>query len=115
LIWQRNDSYDYDIAWQMPLPRGRWVDVVMPQRFAADGFVEMWVDGRQVTFFESSSHNPNDEAPTQRLEMATVDHSNGGGANHAKIMQYRQAGMFDSATLYFGSLLLGKTRASVGA
>jgi hypothetical protein len=115
LMWQRNGTYDYDIAWQMPLPRERWVDVLVHQRFAGDGWVEMWIDGRQVTFFESSSHNPNRVAPTQRLEMATIDSSNAGGPNHAKVMQYRQAGLFDSATLYFGSLLLGKTRASVGA
>jgi hypothetical protein len=114
LVWQRNDTYDYDVPFEMPLPKGRWVDVLVHQRFAADGWVEMWIDGQPVTFFASSSHNPNDVAPTQRLAMATVDHSNGGGPNHAKIMQYREAGLFDSATVFFGSLLVGTTRDSVG-
>jgi hypothetical protein len=115
LMWQRNGTYDYDIPWQMPLPKGRWVDVLVHQRFASDGWVEMWIDGQQVTFFQDSSYNPSDAGPTPRLEMATVDSSNDGGANHAKIMQYREAGLFDSATVYFGSLLVGTTRASVGA
>jgi len=115
LMWQRNGTYDYDIPWQMPLPKGRWVDVLVHQRFAGDGWVEMWIDGQQVTFFQDSSYNPSDAGPTQRVEMATVDSSNDGGANHAKIMQYRQAGLFDSATVYFGSLLVGTTRAAVGA
>jgi|SRR6187549_39964 len=115
LMWQRNGTYDYDIPWQMPLPKGRWVDVLVHQRFASDGWVEMWIDGQQVTFFQDSSYNPSDAGPTPRVEMATVDSSNDGGANHAKIMQYREAGLFDSATVYFGSLLVGTTRASVGA
>jgi hypothetical protein len=105
LLWQRNDSYDYDVPWRMPLIRGRWVEVLLHERFAGDGWVEMWIDGRQVTF----------PGGTQRLAMATMDHSNDGGPNHAKIMQYREAGMFDSATVYFGSLLLGRTREAVGA
>ena len=36
--------------------------------------------------------------------MKTMDSSNNGGANAAKFMQYREAGMFDSATVYFGAL-----------
>jgi hypothetical protein len=46
--------------------------------------------------------------------MATVDTSNNGGPNHAKIMQYRQKGLFDVATVYFGALKVGTTRAAVG-
>lgn len=103
LRWQRNGTYGYDIPWRMPIVRGRWISVLLHERFAADGWVEMWIDGERITF-------PNG---TQRLQMQTVDSSNDGGANHAKIMNYREAGMFDSSTVYFGSLKLGKTRASV--
>lgn len=113
LMWQRNGTYGYDIPWQMRLPRRRWVEVLMHQRFAPDGWVEMWIDGEPVTFFEAGSFNPNGEAPTQRLMMATVDASNGEGPNHAKIMQYREAGMLDSATVYFGALKVGATREAV--
>ena len=115
LMWQRNGTYKYDIAWEMPLPRGRWVDVLVHQRFASDGWVEMWVDGERVTFFQNSSYNPSGVAPTQRLAMATRDASNNGGANHAKIMQYRQKGLFDIATVYFGALKVGTSRTAVGA
>ena|GEM_PF-1526759 len=115
LMWQRNGTYKYDIAWEMPLPRGRWVDVLVHQRFASDGWVEMWVDGERVTFFQNSSYNPSGVAPTQRLAMATRDASNNGGPNHAKIMQYRQKGLFDVATVYFGALEVGTSRTAVGA
>ncbi|HEX9967656.1 MAG TPA: hypothetical protein VGB06_06900, partial [Solirubrobacterales bacterium] len=77
--------------------------------------VEMWVDGQRITFFQSSSYNPLGVAPTQRLAMATRDASNNGGPNHAKIMQYRQKGLFDVATVYFSALKVGTTRTSVGA
>lgn len=103
LLWQRNGTYDYDVPWRMPLPRGRWTTILLHERFAADGWVEMWVDGERVVFADGAD----------RLHMQTVDASNGGGPNSAKIMNYREAGMFNSATVYFGPLLLGNTRASV--
>jgi hypothetical protein len=102
--WERNGSYDWDIPWRMPLVKGRWVTVLLHERFANDGWVEMWIDGQQVSFFGRD----------QRLEMATMDSSNDEGANAAKIMQYREADMFDSASVYFGPLKLGSSRAAVG-
>jgi Polysaccharide lyase len=104
ILWQRNDTYDWDIPWRMPLVKGRWISVLLHERFATDGWVEMWIDGQQVSFFGSST----------RLSMQTMDPSNDGGPNSAKIMQYREAGMFASASVYFGPLKLGTTRESVG-
>lgn len=115
LRWQRNDTYDWDIPWEMPLVRGRWISYLVHQRFAADGFVELWIDGQQVTFFEDSSNNPNREAPTQHLEMATRDHSNDGGPNFLVLQNYREARMFGSVTLYHGATRVGPTRDSVEA
>jgi Polysaccharide lyase len=111
--WQRNGTYNWDIPWEAPLVRGRWVKVLLHERFATDGWVEMWIDGNPVKFF-SGTYNPNHLGTTEHLNMKTVDSSNNGGANAAKIMQYRQAGMFETATVYFGALKVGKTRASVG-
>jgi hypothetical protein len=111
--WMRNGTYRYDVPWQMPLQTGRWVKLLLHERFATDGWVEMWIDGQQVTFFSSASYNPSGHAATERLEMETMDSSNNGGANAAKIMQYREAGMFETASVYFGPLLLGDSRESV--
>jgi hypothetical protein len=102
--WQRNGTYDWDIPWSMPLVRDRWITILSHERFATDGWVEMWVDGAPVVFPEGST----------RIEMETMDSSNDGGPNAAKIMQYREAGLFESASLYFGPLVLGTTRAAVG-
>ena len=59
------------------------------------------------------SHNPLHEAQTTKLQMATMDSSNDSGPNAAKIMQYRQAGMFETGSVYFGPLKLGPSRSSV--
>jgi hypothetical protein len=111
--WTRNDTYDYDVPWQMPVVRNQWIDVVVHQRFAADGWVEMWVDGQPVTFFGSDTYNPHDEAPTTRLAMATRDHSNDGGPNFTVIQSYRKAGILSNVSLFHGPMAIGRTRAAV--
>jgi polysaccharide lyase-like protein len=113
LQWQRNETYGYDVPFQTPLEKGRWITVLMHERFSGEGFIEMWVNGAPIDFFSSSRYNPNHVAPTERLAMATMDATNDGNANSAKIMQYRKVGMFESGTIYFGPLRIGRTRASV--
>lgn len=104
LQWMRNGTYHWDVPWQMPLVKGSWVNVLLHERFASDGFVEMWINGQPVSFFGRET----------RLAMKTMDSSNSSGANSAKIMQYREEGMFESASVFFGSLKLGLTREAVG-
>jgi Polysaccharide lyase len=113
LRWQRNGTYNWDIPWQMPLIKESWVHVLLHERFGTNGFVEMWIDGQQVTFFANSSHNPNHEPPTQRLNMETMDASNDEGPNFAVIQSYREPNMFESVTIFQGPMELGSTRASV--
>jgi hypothetical protein len=112
--WQRNSTYDWDIPWQMPLVRDRWVNVLVHERFGSDGWFELWVDGNQVTFFAGGTHNPNGLGPTQRLQMQTMDSSNNERPNSIYLMSYRKKGMFPSLTVYHGPLKIGTTRASVG-
>jgi hypothetical protein len=114
--WQRNATYGFDIPWKMAQVRNRWVTLLVHERFARDGFLELWVDGQQVTFFASGSgaYNPNGVAPTTRLAMATMDDSNDVGPNALYLQQYRKRGMFDTLTTYAGPLLVGPTQASVG-
>jgi hypothetical protein len=111
--WSRNDTYDWDVPWEMPLVRGGWVDVTIHERFAGDGWVEMWVNGQQVTFFAPGSYNPNHEPTTARLSMATRDHSNDGGPNFTVIQSYRKADMFESVSLFQGTMSIGTTKAAV--
>ena len=109
LDWVRNGTYGYDTPWSMPLPKGQWVEVLQHERLASDGWVETWIDGQQITFFTGTSN------ATTKLMMQTMDASNDGQPNYAKICSYRQAGMFQVGTTYFKGLQLGTTRASVGA
>jgi hypothetical protein len=112
--WQRNSTYDWDVPWQMPLARNRWVKFLIHERFGSDGWFEMWVDGQPVTFFGGGTFNPNGVVPTQHLAMQTMDRSNNAEPNSIYLMSYRKKGMFPSLTVYHGPLRIGKTRASVG-
>lgn len=113
LQWQRNSSYGFDVPFEQRLRRGHWTSILLHERFSRHGFVELWIDGRKVEFFDGATFNPHRHAPSFRLKMETRDHSNDYGANSARIGQYRKAGMFDVGTLYFGPLRIGSTRASV--
>jgi len=117
--WMREDGRN--IPWHTPLVKGKWQTVTLHERFGTDGFVEMWWNGERITFFDPAEGpiegggniNPDGESPTDHLVMPTMDHTNDAGPNSAKIMQYREAGMFGTASIYFGPLKLGTTRAAV--
>jgi hypothetical protein len=111
--WSRNGTYGFDVPWQTPLVKGRWITVMVHERFARDGFVEMWIDGKQVTFFPGTTLNPNHIAPTQRLEMEIMDSTNDGAPNSIYIQNYREAGMFESVETYARGLTIGPSRAAV--
>jgi Polysaccharide lyase len=112
--WTRNGSYRYDVPFQMPLVKESWVSVMVHERFASDGWIEMWVNGQPITFFGSDTYNPGHLAPTQRLEMQTMDSSNDASPSSVYLQSYRQRGMFPTLTTYEGPLTIGTTRASVG-
>jgi hypothetical protein len=114
LKWQRNQTYDWDVPWQMPLVRNAWVSVMVHERFASDGWLELWINGQPITFFSGDTYNPNDEAPTTRLAMETEDGSNDASPNSIYLQQYRKKGMFSSLTTYEGPLTIGTTREAVG-
>jgi hypothetical protein len=113
LRWSRNDTYDWDVPWQVPLIKGSWVDVTVHELFGENGWVEMWVDGQPITFFGPGSYNPNHEPTTTRLQMATRDHSNDQGPNVTVIQSYRKADMFESVSLFQGAMSIGTTKAAV--
>jgi Polysaccharide lyase len=111
--WERNGDYEWDVPWEMPLTRNEWVTFLVHQRYATDGFIELWIDGQQIRFFSNTSFNPDDQPETTRLQMQTEDHSNDEGPNFVVIQNYREPNMFQSVTLFQGPMRLGSTRASV--
>jgi len=111
--WSRNHTYNWDVPWRMPLVREKWIEVLVHGRLAPRGFVEMWVNGSQVTFFPGNTYNPSRHRPTTRLRMRTLDSSNDEGPNYVSVLNYRKHGMFPSVTVLHGPLALGPTRASV--
>jgi Polysaccharide lyase len=115
LQWQRNGTYGFDVPYKSTLVKGQWNDVLVHEKFATEGFLELWINGQPINFFTSGGYNPSHHPATTKLEMATMDSSNNGGPNSAKIMQYRQLGMFENGTMYFSGLQVGASRSSVGA
>jgi hypothetical protein len=113
--WQRNNTYEADIPWSIPIVRGQWVDVLEHFRFGHDGFIETWIDGQQITFFKPGSYNPLHERETTHLNMETMDQSNDGGTNFFVLQSYRMKGMFGSLSIYQGPTQVGTTRESVEA
>ncbi|HSC21425.1 MAG TPA: LamG-like jellyroll fold domain-containing protein, partial [Solirubrobacterales bacterium] len=116
LIWQRNATYGFDIPWEAPASRDHWTRGLLHLRLAEDGWVEMWIDGKEVTFFApGSSYNPGGEPETTRLEMATLDASNDGSYGSTIFLQnYWDAGSFEETVLYHEpvSVWLGLTGAA---
>jgi hypothetical protein len=112
--WARNATYGWDVPWQMPLVKNTWISILVHERFASDGFTEMWVNGAPVTFFSGSTYNPHKVAPTTQLQYQTMDSSNNGATNSLYLQSYRKKGMFPSVTSYEGPLRIGTTRTSVG-
>lgn len=111
--WTRNRTYDFDVPWQIRIPRGKWIRILVHNRFSEHGFVEMWVNGHRVTFFKKRTFNPNHVRPVRRLRMRTRDGSNGAGRNFVSLLSYRKAGMFPSLTIFQGQTKVGHSRASV--
>jgi Polysaccharide lyase len=105
--FQRNSTYDYDVAFSMPVTKGQWISGLTHLVFSEGGSLEMWIDGEQVIFFDPSQafvYNPSKIAPTVKLEMATRDFSVSEGPVGPSISQYRKVGMFEEATVYFKPL-----------
>jgi Polysaccharide lyase len=111
--WQRNETYSWDIPWEMPLEREKWVEVMLHERYAHDGWIEMWINGQQVNFFAGSQYNPLNEPSTYRLSMETRDASTDEGPGAIHEMNYREAGMFATTTVLEGPLAIGTDRESV--
>ncbi len=91
--------------------KARWVSVMVHERFGADGWVEMWINGQPITFFGSDTYNPNHVAPTQRAgdgdDGLLQQRRPQLGEDHA-VPPTRECS--NRATLYFGALRLGRTR-----
>ena len=73
--------------WGIPLAdvKGKWITWLVHEKFSASGWMEAWVNGKQVM---------------ARRNLALITSANNGGANHVSNTFYRKAGMFSTATVY---------------
>lgn len=117
LSWQRNEKYGWDVPYEVPLERGKWIRLLLHMKLAEEekGFVEMWINGKRINFFApGTSGNWYSEPETNHLEMDTMDKTDNEGLNNARISQYREKGMIaGNASVYFGPLRVGEERADV--
>lgn len=109
LRWQRNETYDYDLAWRTPLVRRQWYDFVWHVKLSGDervGFVEMWMntgDGWERQRLRGR----------KRLYMQTLDASNGEGPNDHRLSLYRKRGMFPVLTVFHAAHRIGTSFGAV--
>ena len=100
---ERNQNYNYDRPFVLPLVRGRWTDLVMRIKLSQDptvGFWEVWAN--QGSGYQRLLLHGQD-----RLYFRTMDSSNNGGANYHKVSHYRAAGMWPVATSYIADHRIG--------
>lgn len=112
--FQRNSTYGWDIPWSAP-KANTWIEFMIHERFAHDGWLELWWNGNKQKFFGPSGwYNPRGEPATERLAMETMDASNDGAPNSLRIGQYRALNMFEVGSVDFQFIKMGATRESVG-
>jgi hypothetical protein len=101
--FDRNATYGYDVPWQTPIVRGKWMDFVYHFKMSGDpnvGFMEIFLNtgnGWQQQTLKGQ----------KRLYMKTYDSSNGGGPNNFRVNNYRKVGMFNQVTLYHAAPKVG--------
>jgi hypothetical protein len=103
LCWQRNQNYNYDRPFEIPLIRERWFDLVLRVKLSSDptvGFWEAWLN-RGSGWERLKLHG------RSRLFTRTIDSSNNHGANYHKVSQYRARGMWKVATNYIADHRVG--------
>ena len=110
LRFQRNATYGFDIPWGIAeIPRGRWTRGLLHVLLAEEGWLELWLNGARITFFDPpTSYNPHGEPPQNRLAMQTIDASNNGDEGNTIFLQnYREAGSIPGkVTIYHEPLLI---------
>ncbi|HUB99111.1 MAG TPA: heparin lyase I family protein [Solirubrobacterales bacterium] len=106
---ERNSNSHDDTPLAMPITRGQWMDLLWCERLSkTDGFVEVWVDGKQQTF----------ENGQARLAYPTIDNTNSGGNQNLRLeVYYAHNGIPNGqpVTVLFDGLYVGTSRESVGA
>lgn len=112
--WARSGTYSFDgpITAPSPWPRGVWKQILWHVKFATAGWVELWLNNSQVTFFKpGESYNPGSRPQTTKLEMQTREAgTNDGGNNHCTISYYREKGQYTVGTAYYKGLTIATTK-----
>jgi hypothetical protein len=109
IVLQRNVTYGWDVPWEMPIPRGSWIDFVIHEKLSTDpavGFVELYVNS-------GTGWRQQELGGKLRLYMRTLDGSNDAGPNSMRLELYRLRNMFPTLTLYHADHKIGASFAAV--
>lgn len=94
MVWEEHEK-----SFSAPIVKGKWMDFTQHGLFSEQGWLEIYLDGTLVC---------------PKTPAALRNHTNNGGNNNVRISSYRKKGMFPTCTYYWGPLLCGTTKASVG-
>ena len=98
-----------ETVWSMPIVRDRWLRFTWHFKFADDGWVELFVDGRSARLRDPGG------TLERRLEIATIDRAIDEGPWTPRIGASYKRGMTDALTVYYRNFRLGTTRHAVEA
>lgn len=94
IVWEEHEK-----SFSHPIERGKWMDFTQHGLFSENGWLEIYLNGELVM---------------PKTNAALRNRTNNGGNNNVRISSYRQKGLFQTCTHYWGPLLCGSTKASVG-
>jgi hypothetical protein len=104
--FQRNayGAHPWQVAWSSPVVEGTWVRFTWHFLLSANGWIELYVNGKQVTLL-------NGTAKVSRLPIAMLDPTDSKGPWWSDLQLYYEHGIYPSASLLFQGFRIATTQA----
>lgn len=118
LCFHRNGKYTFDSPWRRKLLTDHWYTLFVRVKLSESGFVEMWLDGEQLTFWKSGETSTPANADTTKLEYQTLQkgvNDEGAGKNAWMQTVYRQKGSWEPFSIYWDEAIIATTQADLEA
>ena len=95
----------YQIAWEEPLVKGQWVRFTWHFLFASNGWIELYVDDKQVELTDGSTQ-------VSQLPMSMIDSTDSQGPWFSDLQNYYVHNEFSSLTILYKDYRIATTQAA---
>lgn len=113
LQFRRNGNYAFDSPWRRKVVTDHWYELQVKAKVATAGWVEMWLDGEQLTFWKEGETSTPANTDTTKLEYETLQAGVNDGAqgwNQWMSTVYRKKGEWEPFSLYFDTNSIATTQ-----